>query len=131
MLKAILLLLILTSCNTVGDENPQPLQVSRSVSSLTIINNAPNTTLLINECNVAEINQELPYSDTLTCEVNKSADTIVIEGEINSSYPIYKGRIFIPFSNVVELKDGCNWFNEDGGKVLRSIGFDVTVKDWQ
>lgn len=129
MRKAILLL-ILTSCTTVGDENPQPLKV-RSVSSLTIINSAPNTTLLINDCNVADINQELPYSDTLTCEVNQSADTIVIDGEINSSYPIYKGRIFIPFSNVVELKDGCNWYNEDGGKVLRSIGFDVNVKEWQ
>ena len=130
MRKAILLL-ILTSCNTVGDDSPQPLQVSRSVSSLTIINNAPNTTLLINECNVADISQELPYSDTLTCEVNKSADTIVIDGEINSSYPIYKGRMYIPFSNVIELESGCNWFNEDGGKILRSIGFDVTVKDWQ
>lgn len=130
MRKAILLL-ILTSCTTVGDDSPQPLQVSRSVSSLTIINNAPNTTLLINECNVADINQELPYSDTLTCKMNNEADTIVIDGEINSSYPIYKGRIFIPFSNVVELKDGCNWYNEDGGKVLRSIGFDVNVKEWQ
>ena len=130
MLKAILLLLILTSCTTVGDDNPQPLQV-RSVSSLTIINNAPNTTLLINECNVAEISQELHYSDTLTCEVNNYSDTIVINGEINSSYPIYKGKIFIPFSNVIELESGCNWFNEDGGKILRSIGFDVTVKEWQ
>lgn len=130
-MKKAILLLILTSCTTVGDDSPQPLQVSRSVSSLTIINNAPNTTLLINECNVADINQELPYSDTLTCKMNNEADTIVIDGEINSSYPIYKGRIFIPFSNVVELKDGCNWYNEDGGKVLRSIGFDVNVKEWQ
>ena len=130
-MKKAILLLILTSCTTVGEENPQPSQVSRSVSSLTIINSAPNTTLLINECNVADISQELPYSDTLTCRVNQSADTIVIDGEINSSYPIYKGKIFIPFSNVVELESGCNWYNEDGGKVLRSIGFDVNVKDWQ
>ena len=63
--------------------------------------------------------------------MNQSADTIVIDGEINSSYPIYKGKIFIPFSNVVELKSGCNWRKEDGGIILKSIGFDVQVKEWQ
>lgn len=131
MRKSILLLLILTSCNEVWEEHTEPLQLSRSNSSVSIINSAPNTTLYINDCNIGEADGKLSYRDTLTFKSNVSSDTIILDGELWSSYLIYDGDIYIPYSNIIELKNGCNWYDSNENKILRAISFSVEVDDWQ
>ena len=131
MRKAILLLLALTSCCKVTDEDTELPQVSRSYSSVTIVNSAPNTTLYINDCNIGEVDGQVSYRNRLTFEAKTPSDTIVLNGELWCSYLIYKGDIYIPFNHVIELKNGCNWYDKNGNKILRSISFSVGVEDWQ
>ena len=66
---------------------------------------------------------------------------IILNGRLFcDTYDIYNGLIYIPlhdkiskYNNFINLSlyDGCNWYDEEGNKILQSIKFDVTVDDWK
>lgn len=120
---------MLSACTEV-----EPNVESKSADeAVVVINDANNTSLHINDCNIGSITpMTVEYGDTtLLCEVENKTDTIVLDGDISTNgITLYKGPIHIPFSNIICFSPNCNWVDTLGNKLIHPIEFDASVNDW-
>ena len=130
-IKNILLLLFLSSCTP---EVNYPIETKSATETVTVINNAKNTSLNITDCNVGDIVPTVvEYGDTVQlCEVENKADTIVLNGNVSANgITLYKGPIHIPFNNTIKFSPVCNWVDTLGNKLIHPIEFDASVNEWK
>jgi hypothetical protein len=132
MKDILILLLALTGCMETEIPEVNPEVVSKSVEhSVTIVNDAANTTLHIEGCNLANIKPAvLKYNDTIILEELKNeSDTIVFDGGISSNgFWLYEGLMYAPFGRVIKALDLCD---STWNKILHPISFDAEVNDWE
>lgn len=132
MKDILILLLALTGC--VETEIPEVKTGTASKSaeySVSIVNDAVNTTLHIEGCSLSDMESAvLEYGDTIEfTNIVHPKDTIVLDGNLwSGEFLIYKGMMYTPFSRMVrtlELNDSL------GNRLLHPIGFDAGVNDWE
>jgi hypothetical protein len=129
MSKLLTLPLIILSACTIECE---PQVKSKSANeTISIVNNAENTSLYINSSNIVEIEPTtIEYGDTIVLEeLKKEVDTIVFDGGISfNGFWLYKGLMYAPFGRVIKALDLCD---STWNKILHPISFDAEVNDWK
>lgn len=133
MIRLIIILLALTSCGDAITTTNFSVDSKAVKSTVTIINNIDNSTLVVDSSNISNKHLVVNYKDTVELGiVEHEVDTIILNGKITiNNVMLHEGIMYIPYNNIIKLENGCTWKNANGNKILNPIGFSVSVNNWK